>query len=526
VARTVDADPDGAAAHVGRARRCSSTSTTWRRVLEAEGVAAFEKSFDELLGVLETRVATWSRDESGSPTRPRCSSRSRCCAGPCGYCTFAQPPARLERRTSRPTGPGHRPLRGACGVPRGAVHPRRAPEERYEPRRSGSRPRVRLDGRLPGGDVRLVLDETGLLPHANAGALFDRRAGRAPAGQPVAGDDARVPRRRTSSATGAPPTRRPNAGWRPSRRPGALRSRSPPGSSSGSASPRRPHRRARGDRRVHRRHGHVQEVIVQNFLPKAGTAMHRARRARRRVPRGDRPGPADPAAEVHLQAPPNLSDDFGPARRRDRRLGWRLPGHRRPRQPRAALARARPPARGDRGAWVRARTPADDLSPFGPAARRWLDPAMRFPVMDRSDAEGLGATTPARCSPSACRRTRRRAPAPRSSWSATARPSGTRAPDVPPPLLVRRRGGSGLHALARAGWARCSTASSGQEVGEDEIVTLFSRARPEVVASPRSPTSSGAGRSATSSPSCATATSTTRTCAPSSAGSAASPRVR
>src|SRR3546814_2454256 len=26
----------------------------------------------------------------------------------------------------------------------------------------------------------------------------------------------------------------------------------------------------------HRRHGHVQEVIVQNFLPKAGTAMHGA----------------------------------------------------------------------------------------------------------------------------------------------------------------------------------------------------------------------------------------------------------
>jgi len=27
----------------------------------------------------------------------------------------------------------------------------------------------------------------------------------------------------------------------------------------------------------HQRHGHVQEVIVQNFLPKAGTAMFRAR---------------------------------------------------------------------------------------------------------------------------------------------------------------------------------------------------------------------------------------------------------
>jgi len=60
VARTVDADLDGA-------------RETWRRigeivdldevarVLEAEGVASFEKSFDELLGVLETR----SRDLAG-----------------------------------------------------------------------------------------------------------------------------------------------------------------------------------------------------------------------------------------------------------------------------------------------------------------------------------------------------------------------------------------------------------------------------------------------------------------------------
>ena len=56
----------------------------------------------------------------------------------------------------------------------------------------------------------------------------------------------------------------------------------------------------------------MQEVIVQNFLPKPGTAMHRS--------------PACPPDEfldaialarlilppdVHVQAPPNLSDDFG-----------------------------------------------------------------------------------------------------------------------------------------------------------------------------------------------------------------------
>ncbi|MCA1727418.1 MAG: bifunctional FO biosynthesis protein CofGH, partial [Actinobacteria bacterium] len=62
-------------------------------------------------------------------------------------------------------------------------------------------------------------------------------------------------------------------------------------------------------RDLHRRHRHVQEVIVQNFKPKAGTAMHAhpepqeeaflAAVATARVILGPR---------MHLQAPPNLSD--------------------------------------------------------------------------------------------------------------------------------------------------------------------------------------------------------------------------
>ena len=90
----------------------------------------------------------------------------------------------------------------------------------------------------------------------------------------------------------------------------------------------------------HRRHGHVQEVIVQNFLPKP-----RHRDARRRpCPPEDhvRAIAAGPARPPGRRAPPGAAeplraDDFGrPARRRHRRLGRRLPGHRRPRQPRAA----------------------------------------------------------------------------------------------------------------------------------------------------------------------------------------------
>ncbi len=62
-------------------------------------------------------------------------------------------------------------------------------------------------------------------------------------------------------------------------------------------------------RDAHDRHGHVQEVIVQNFLPKAGTSMWRAPAcdpdeflwtiAAARIVLG---------ADMHLQAPPNLSD--------------------------------------------------------------------------------------------------------------------------------------------------------------------------------------------------------------------------
>ena len=110
------------------------------------------------------------------------------------------------------------------------------------------------------------------------------------------------------------------AGWPPSRRPGELAIPFTTGILVGHRRvPGRPAGGAGGDRRRHRRHGHVQEVIVQNFLPKAGTAMHAraavpaATSCRGRVAAARLVLPAD----VHLQAPPNLSDDLGrPARRR------------------------------------------------------------------------------------------------------------------------------------------------------------------------------------------------------------------
>jgi FO synthase len=141
----------------------------------------------------------------------------------------------------------------------------------------------------------------------------------------------------------------------------------------------------------HRTHGHVQEVIVQNFLPKVGTAMHG--------------WPACDAEEyawtvaaarlvlppsVHLQAPPNLTEEFGGLLD----LGiddWGgvspvTPDHVNPERPWPALARLEAITE-SRGYTL---APRLTIYPeFATAPERWLDPAMQFAVLDASDAEGL-----------------------------------------------------------------------------------------------------------------------------------------
>ena len=127
----------------------------------------------------------------GSPTRPRCSSRSRCCAA------TSAATARSPSRRPGSTRPTSTPERGAAPSPgRGAAAG--CHEALFT---LGERPEAALPGRRASGwpstatpppsttwppCAALVLDETGLLPHANAGALLRRRAGRAPAGVALA----------------------------------------------------------------------------------------------------------------------------------------------------------------------------------------------------------------------------------------------------------------------------------------------------------------------------------------------------
>ena len=80
---------------------------------------------------------------------------------------------------------------------------------------------------------------------------------------------------------------------------------------------------------AHRRHGHVQEVIVQNFLPKPGTSMHRAAAVPARrvalVDRGRAAGAARRRAPAGAAEPQRRSR--AAARGRHRRLGRRVARH-------------------------------------------------------------------------------------------------------------------------------------------------------------------------------------------------------
>jgi transaldolase len=62
VARTVDADPEGAEAVLAQVREVGVDLDDVARVLEQEGVAAFAKSFDELLGALDAKAAALGAD--------------------------------------------------------------------------------------------------------------------------------------------------------------------------------------------------------------------------------------------------------------------------------------------------------------------------------------------------------------------------------------------------------------------------------------------------------------------------------
>ena len=385
---------------------------------------------------------------------------TRLCRDRCGYCTFATAPARVPSPFLTPDEVLDLARAGAAaGCHEALFTLGERPEDRYRDARRW------LDEAGFGSTVdylaeacRLVLTETGLLPHANAGALVpDELATLRPVavsqgmmletlnpglachrGAPDKAPERRLATLEAAGELGIPFTTGVLVGIGESR-PDRLTALEAIAAS-------------------HRRHCHVQEVIVQNFLPKPGTAMHAApacppEELRWTVAVARLVLPAD----VHLQAPPNLSQDFGPLL--DAGIDdWGgvspvTPDHVNPERSWPAADRLR----GVTEAWGRTLAPRLTVYPeFVRAPERWLDPRVHAAVLARSDAEGLGRDD--------------------GTWAAGS--------DARPPLLVTLPVG-GTVAPARAGSAVgevLAGVTAGEVVGEDEIVTLFGARGPEVAA--------------------------------------------
>jgi FO synthase len=404
------------------------------------------------------------------------------CRDRCGYCTFAQPPARLESPYLTPDQVLAIARAGAAaGCHEALFTLGERPEERYP----AAADWLAEHGYASTVDYvaamcRLVLDETGLLPHANAGALFpDELAALRPVA-PSQGMMVETLRADLAAHHGAP-DKLPERRLATLEAAGRLGIPFTTGILVGIGEDRADRLAAlEAIADTHRRHGHVQEVIVQNFLPKPGTAMHRAE-----------PCPLDDHLEaialarlvlppdVHVQAPPNLADDFGVLL--DAGIddwGGVSPvtaDHVNPERPWPALDRLRAvtEARGF------ALAPRLTIYPeFVADPDRWLDPGLVFPVGDRADAEGLGRDDPGSVFPE---RTLENAKAGTGAEivltgvRSTAWYSGAAAE---PPTLV-----PGPRAAVRGRVAEVlAGVQAGETVGEDEIVALFAARGPEVVA--------------------------------------------
>jgi len=406
------------------------------------------------------------------------------CRDRCGYCTFAQPPARLDKVYLEPEDVLAIARAGArAGCHEALFTLGERPELRY-PAAAGWLAEHGYDSTVDylAAMCRLVLDETGLLPHANAGALYEDELATLRPVAPSQGMMIETLRADLAAHRGSP-DKVPERRLETLEAAGRLSIPFTTGILVGIGETREDRLAAlEAIAAAHRRHGHVQEVIVQNFLPKPGTAMHQA--------------PACPPDEhldaialarlvlppdIHVQAPPNLADDFGVLL--DAGIddwGGVSPvtaDHVNPERPWPALDRLRAVTE-DRGF---ALAPRLTIYPeFVAAPDRWLDPGLVFPVGDRADAEGLGRDDPGSVFPE---RTLENAKA---GTGADFVLTGVRSSawysgaDAEPPVLIPYPGGAGP---VRGRVAEVlDGVRAGQVVGEDEIVALFAARGPEVAA--------------------------------------------
>ncbi len=403
---------------------------------------------------------------------------TRLCNDTCGYCTFATSPAHVPSPFMS--------IDEVLSVARAGAHNGchealftlgERPEDRYEVARAWLRERG-YDSTVHyvAEAAKAVLTETGLLPHANCGALSSEEMAVL---RPYAVSQGMMLEslNPTLECHRAAPDKHPARRLATLEAAGELSIPFTTGILCGIGE-------SRADRidaleaiaQSHARHGHVQEVIVQNFLPKDRTVMRNAPPC---------PGPEELwsiavarlilPGDVHLQAPPNLTDDFGVLL--DAGIddwGGVSPvtaDHVNPERPWPDLDRLRTVTE-ERGFTLAPRlTIYPERTPdlVHPGRERWLDDGLRFCVSDRSDGEGLARDDPGAFFPEKVSHftdTSDGAEVVLIGERSTSWYSG--ASVTPAPLIPGRPAASGLiREILEA-------ADAGHEIGEDEIGALFS----------------------------------------------------
>jgi FO synthase len=243
------------------------------------------------------------------------------CRDHCHYCTFAKPPARLDAPYLTPeeaVAIAEAGRRLGCKEALFTLGDR--PEDRYDVAREwlAARGYASTLDYVRAVAIR-VIEETGLLPHLNPGVMSYEDLARlkhvsASMGLMLETSSERLTER--GRAHFGSPDKVPAVRLRTIEDAGRLAIPFTTGILVGIGETVRERAESLfAIRELHRRYGHVQEVIVQNFLPKPGTAMRAAAPpeveeylaavATTRVVMGPR---------MTVQAPPNLSDPSGQLR--------------------------------------------------------------------------------------------------------------------------------------------------------------------------------------------------------------------
>lgn len=390
------------------------------------------------------------------------------CRDGCWYCTFAQPPKNLAAPYMSPEQVVEVALRGAeAGCHEALFTLGEAPEAQYEVAREwlaehGYASTVEYLAAM----CKLVVEETGLLPHANAGAISRKELELLKGVSVSQGMMLESLREDLPCHRGAPdklPARRlATLEWA-----GELQIPFTTGILVGIGEDRQDRIDAlQAIADSHARHGHVQEVIVQNFLPKPGTAMRHhppcpeedhldaIRLAREILP-----------ADVHVQAPPNLASDLqGLLDAGIDDWGGVSPvtaDYVNPERPWPSLQRLREATE----------AAGKQLAPRLAVYPEFIDRVhadLRFATLDRADAEGLGRDDPGAVLPQRFEDVANVADGAEVQLvgrRSTAWYSGADAQPMELPLTGEPRG-----AIKEV----LDGVRAGQEVGLEEIVTLFS----------------------------------------------------